>query len=96
MIYLLFVADYENFINAPEGLILPPKIKEKALKILKNGQCTAVAGQNVYDEIAKKPTDILLKAYEKGDYVWDENDIYYFEKYDMPLFENFLSYCCGN
>ncbi|MBR5218283.1 MAG: hypothetical protein IKV89_00990 [Clostridia bacterium] len=63
--------------------------------MLNNTRFTFVAAQNVYDEIAKKPTNILLKAYEKDGFVWDDNDIYYFDKYDMPITDDFFNYCVG-
>lgn len=29
---------------------------------------------------------------KNDDYIWDSEDIYYFEKYDMKLNEDFLSF----
>ncbi len=47
----------------------------------------------VYDNVTK--TDVkerIDNGYFDGEYYWDETDIYHFEKYNMPLSDDFIKY----
>ncbi|MDD5890835.1 MAG: hypothetical protein PUC69_09625 [Ruminococcus sp.] len=36
--------------------------------------------------------DIVNNSFSVGEYEWSASDIYHFEKYNMPLFAEFIEY----
>lgn len=67
-------------------------VKNKLLEYLRSAPVFAAAAEEVYDEIADMTTGIPLLAYEKDGYLWDSRDIYYLDKYNMRLNDDFISY----
>lgn len=89
------ISDWESFvIKAASGAIqsdkLSESVKSRVLEFLKSQAPDAVAACLTMDEISGISTDIPLCSYAFDDYYWDSRDILYFEKYDMPLYPDFL------
>jgi hypothetical protein len=67
--------------------------KQEILKYLKNSlfesSCTT---EKVFDYINNKRTDIPIVAYHDDKYYWDDRYIYYFEKYNLKLNDDFIEY----
>lgn len=87
------ISDWQTFIKNHEALAhkLPEKDKKAILEVLKGQEIYCVAAGRTEDEIVGKMTDTVLCSYEYKDFYWDSRDILYFEKYDMPLFDEFLN-----
>lgn len=69
-----------------------PPFKEVVLNYLKNGKTCAVAPGKLRDVI-DGTTDInSLACYTDGTYLWRSDVIYYFEKYNIDLPDDFISY----
>ena len=85
------ISEWENFVKQPAASKLPESDKQTVLSFLKEHEPIAAASSYTADEIAGVITDITLCAYEYGEYYWDSRDILYFEKYDMPLYPDFLN-----
>lgn len=68
--------------------------KEEILKYLNSFlPCCATTGR-VYDNIMEKELEWKCDAgYCDGIYYWEETDIYHFEKYNMPLKQEFIEHC---
>ncbi len=89
------ISDWEGFVaTAHSGKIQSDKLadseKNRILAFLKSQKPDAVAACHTTDEISGKSTDIPLCSYVFDDFYWDSRDILYFEKYDMPLYPDFL------
>lgn len=69
------------------------KYKQIILEYLKNLNFrTAYTTERVFDFVKNKETDIPMVAYEDEKYYWDDREIYYFEKYNLKLNDNFIQY----
>lgn len=64
--------------------------KEEVLRYLKKGKKGAVASGIATDVIANKPIPGELCCYTDGIFGWRSDTIYYFEKYNLQLDEDFL------
>ena len=53
---------------------------------------SACTTAKVYDYILDKETDIAMTSYHDELYYWDDRDIYYFEKYNIKLSDEFVSH----
>ncbi len=89
------ISDWQKFVaEANEGELrsdkLPENSKKRVLDFLKNIEPYAIAACRTTDEISGNSTDIPLCSYKFEDFYWDSRDILYFEKYDMPLYPDFL------
>ena len=47
---------------------------------------------SIIDVISSEKVSMPIFTVKNDDYIWDSEDIYYFEKYDMKLNEDFLSF----
>lgn len=67
--------------------------KKKILSYLKNSSfessCTT---EKVFDYVEKKITDIPMVSYCDNKFYWDDREIYYFEKYNLKLNDDFIEY----
>ena len=86
------ISDWQTFIKNHETMAhkLPENDKKAVLEVLKGQEIDCVAAGYTDDEIAGEMTDVVLCSYEYNGFYWDSRDILYFEKYDMPLFDEFL------
>ncbi len=89
------ISDWKEFVaKANLGKIQSDKLsdgsKDRILKFLKSQQPDAVAACYTKDEISGISTNTPLCSYVFDEYYWDSRDILYFEKYDMPLYSDFI------
>lgn len=74
----------------------PIKGKEKILEYLKNGQKKAIRCSSVYDYVKDEPLlneSMVTEAawlFTDGEFNWDSEEIYHFEKYNIELNKEFL------
>lgn len=66
------------------------KNKETILKYLKNGTYDGVRCSAVYDYVKDKQLTIGIYLFTDGEFDWDTEEIYHFEKYNMELNKEFL------
>ena len=66
--------------------------KEKVCKYLKSFDPKWITTGRVEDRIKKERIDICDHSYSDGIYEWSETDIYHFEKYNMPLKDEFIKH----
>lgn len=93
------VSAWQDFVKEPEKkdniLIVAEKSKRDLLSYLQSAPVYAAAAGMVFDEIAGTQTDIPLLAYEKDGFLWDSRDIYYLDKYNMKLNDEFMAHVLG-
>ena len=70
----------------------PIKNKEEVLEYLKKGKIVAYAPGRVKDVVSGKYIDGDLCCYTDGTYEWRSDTIYYFDKYNLRLDEEFILY----
>ena len=67
--------------------------KVNILKYLKDSKnrssCTT---DKVYDYFSNRFVNIPIVAYHDDSFYWDDRDIYYFEKYNLKLTEEFVNH----
>lgn len=67
--------------------------KSDILEYLKSPKHTIMySSAPIMDVIAKEIIHIPLCTIISGEYAWDTEDIYYFEKYDLKLKDDFIKY----
>lgn len=64
--------------------------KQKVLNYLSSFKPDCVAAGKVYDCVKGEFTDITIEGYEDGEYYWETTQIYYFDKYDIKLDDDFV------
>ena len=69
------------------------KNKQLILKYLKSFKPSWFTSAKVIDNISKKALSAVDNLYDDGIFEWSESEIYHFEKYNMPLNDNFISHC---
>lgn len=74
----------------------PPKNKTKILRYLKNGRVGAMAPGYLYDEIDGATMIPRPTCYNDGVYGWRSDLIYYYEKYNVDLPEDFIKHALKN
>ena len=70
----------------------PPKDKAKILRYLKSGKVGAMSPGYLYDRVN---SEIILRnptCYNDGTYAWRSDLIYYYEKYNVDLPEDFINH----
>lgn len=76
--------------------VLEPSKKEKILKHLKAGELFAAGdGGTTIDEKTGEEILLPLNAFTDGVFIWITFDIYFFEKYDVKLSEEFKRHVLG-
>ncbi len=70
----------------------PYKDKDLVLKYLKSGKKSAVAPAKVKDVITNEYINIELCCYTDGLYAWRSDLIYYVDKYNLKLQDDFVDY----
>ncbi|WP_160680904.1 hypothetical protein [Clostridium sp. C8-1-8] len=95
---MIFIGQtYENYKDNRypliKDLINKPIIeKEKIIKYMKECKITAVSPAIVTDLINPENKIIGLYSMNDGKYAWNSDLIYYLEKYDMELPEEFIEH----
>lgn len=70
----------------------PIKESKKVLEHLKNGKKGAVASGYAVDVISKERIAGELCCFSDGKFGWRSDTIYYFEKYNLKLDDEFINY----
>ncbi len=67
--------------------------KNILLKYLRSFKPNFAFGANIHDYVTNTDVkDRYNAGYEYNGYFWTETDIYHFEKYNMPLKQEFINY----
>ncbi len=66
--------------------------KAKILNYLKRFKATGFTTQPVIDAFTGKKAASCDNGYTDGEYRWYESEIYYFEKYDLALKQDFIDH----
>ena len=88
----------ENDVPSIKDLICDKPIvdKEKILKYLRSGTRGAVAAGYAKDVLTGDKIDGELCCYTDGKYAWRSDTVYYFEKYNIKLPEEFIKHALAN
>ena len=70
----------------------PIEHKQEILMYLKSFPECAFTSQPVYDKFTKQNLDSVDNAITDGIYTWYKSEIYYFEKYNLKLNNDFIEY----
>ena len=70
--------------------VIPEKRKSKILAYLKSGTPRGVRCASVYDYVENESTFDTIHVFTDGEYRWDSQEIYHFEKYNIALNEQFV------
>ena len=70
--------------------------KDKVLQYMKNAKVAAAAPGIARDILTNDYISGSLKVYSDGEYAWRSDVIYYVEKYDMGLPEEFIDHILGS
>lgn len=91
-----FISHYKEFGKDEHISILdnishiPTKEKSKILEYLKHGEDAGVKCSSVFDFVQNELVPRTIHRYTDGEYIWDDREIYHFEKYNIPLDEDFI------
>lgn len=67
--------------------------KSLILKYLKKDKfISSCTTEKVFDFIKKEETNIPMVSYHDDQYYWDDRHIYYFEKYNLKLNDDFVQH----
>lgn len=64
--------------------------KNRILQYLRSGKVIAAAPGRMWDVFSDKPIPGEMLAYSDGTYYWGSEAIYYFDKYNMKLPDEFV------
>ena len=78
--------EYSAFQSTPSAI---PN-KEQILRYMKSGRVIAAAPGRLKDVFTNQPIEGQMLAYSDGDYYWGTETIYYFEKYNLKLPDEFV------
>lgn len=71
----------------------PPPEKDKVLKYLKSGKAGAMSPSILYDRVSNGAGIIKNPVcYNDGVYAWRSDVIYYYEKYNIDLPDDFIKH----
>lgn len=98
VICLKFICEYREF----DDIDHLPSVKEnvsdiphgnkgKILKHLKSGKSIFATSTPIVDIFTGKPANIELCTYTDGNFTWTSEEIYYFEKYNLKLNDEFIN-----
>ena len=92
-----FVTDYREF-DGDQGKSLLDHLsssaingKDKILNYLKSGQDDGVRCSGIHDYVKDEPQFDTVRLFTDGEYYWDSEEIYHFDKYNMELNADFVS-----
>ncbi len=92
------IGKYKEFYNSEKypsikkDINHPCKFKEQILDYMKKCKTTAAAPAKIYDVITGEKLDINLECKTDGIYGWRTDIIYYIERYDLKLPDDFISH----
>lgn len=66
--------------------------KNDVLKYMKSVKIDAYSTDYVFDVVTTKKTTIDEVIYSDGEYLWSSSWIYYFEKYNLKLNDDFIEH----
>ena len=66
--------------------------KEKILKYLTKYDADTVLAHSAYDYVAKRNLHDSLMCYSDGTYLWTNEEVYHFSKYNLKLNDTFIKY----
>lgn len=91
-----FIENYKEFGIETEKSVLDYiseksiKRKKEVLKYLRSGKDDGIRCSTLFDYITQTLLTPSVKLYTDGEFYWDDEEIYHFEKYNMPLNEEFI------
>lgn len=96
-----FITDYKEFDEEAAVSLLeyisdtPIEDKDKIIQYMKNGEDAGVCCSSVFDFVQNKLVPRTIHRYTDGEYIWDDREIYHFEKYNITLDEAFVRKILG-
>lgn len=66
--------------------------KEKILEYFRRYGADVVLAQSAYDHVENKRLPNSLMCYSDGTYLWTNEEVYHFRKYDLKLNDDFIEY----
>lgn len=69
---------------------IAPKNKSEILKHLKSGKSLFASAARVKDIFTSKATNVELCTFTDGVYTWTSEEMYYFDKYNLKLNDDFI------
>ena len=91
-----FITDYKEFDGDQDRSLLDHlsedaiKDKDKILNYLKNGMDDGVRCSGIHDFVKDEPMLDTVRLFTDGEYYWDSEEIYHFEKYNIALNSDFV------
>lgn len=91
-----FITDYKELGGNQNASLLdylekePIDNKEKILDYLKTGKDNGIRCSVVYDYVKDESMSETIKLFTDGEFNWDSEEIYHFEKYNLRLNEDFI------
>lgn len=90
-----FIKDVRKLSNAQFLLVTskhPIPEKEKILAYMKQFPCSAFTSEPVFDRYTGDKVVEADNQRTDGEYIWYESWIYYFDKYNLKLNDDFIEY----
>ncbi len=84
--------DGNNFPSLKELVGLETQEKKRILSYLRSGTVVSAAPGIMKDVLNGEPTGREMLVYSDGQYAWKSDVIYYVEKYNMRLPEEFIDH----
>lgn len=91
-----FITDYKEF-DGDQSVSLLDNLsseaidgKEKVLNYLRNGDDDGVRCSGVYDYVKDEPMLDTIRLFTDGEFYWDSEEIYHFDKYNIGLNQEFI------
>lgn len=72
-----------------------PEYKNTVLSYMKAFKPILFTSMFVVDIITNTDTKKIDNGYSDGEYIWYESEIYYFEKYNLKLNDDFIKHILG-
>lgn len=75
----------------------PLDIKDDILVYLTSFKPKWITSARIIDKVTGKAVmDIVNNSFSDGEYIWSASDIYHLNKYNIPLFAEFIEYFINN
>ena len=92
-----FITNYKEFDDDEKESILdhllnePMENKDIVLRYLKNGKYNGVRCSSIFDYVQNEQTFAPVSFFTDGEYSWDSEEIYHFEKHNMEINKDFIN-----
>lgn len=88
------IAEYSEFSSSfdkslIEHINVKNENKDIILDYLKNAETVGVRCSSIIDYVKNKNTGLSVNKYTDGEFVWTDEMIYHFDKYDLELSKEF-------